>query len=415
MIYTTIQACFKYRYKKSPTTYMYIITVFGGQELELSEKELKAQILAGNIEVKGLHLVENKLILDDVDYYINNATADNVEAVYVSELIEGLVLGEDVQLSTNLKIPAGKLLDIDTIATIKEFKHPADKINIRDNLGVRNYIAKDSILCKNLSCFYTYLSTKLLKQQQYTQEGYKHIKQLHKYYLTDEYFDRDKNLLFQLYLLYNYHTYTFEHCCTVAIYSALIGMKLGLDQEYIDDLFLGGLLHDIGKRKVPVALLDKNGKLTDEEFEIVMSHAYLGYTIVANLLGFDSPIFHAYSDVERMQRLTQAVMGHHSKLDGTGYPKGYKNEYLTTQIVTVADIFDALTSSRAYKVPYSNKEAIKILKKDAKAGQLNANVVDALTAIMDAKYKKPSKGYIMYKNNKQKQYDAVIEDLYAIS
>lgn len=411
-----INAKFKYRYmKKNKRSYIYIITLWGGQEIEVDGSELKQQILAGNIDVDGLELKDNKLIPTDEKYYLTNAKKEAVQSVYVCSLIEGLVLGETLQLTENLIYDSGKLLDKQSIVDIQKYIAPNKMVLIRDNLGVRNYIANDDILCDQLSCFYTYICNKLLQQQKYTDIGKTYVKRLKERYLDNTYFKKDKNLLYQLYLLYEYHSYTFEHCCSVAIYSALIGMALDLDDNYIDDLFLGGLLHDIGKRKIPVALLDKNGKLTDEEFEIIMSHAYIGYTIVSSLVGFNSPIFKQYSDVKRMQRLTQGVMGHHAKLDGSGYPKGYADEYFTTQIITCADIFDALTSSRSYKAPAKNSKAINILKQDVFMKKLNKDCVFALIELIDKKHTKHNNGYTMFKNNETLPVDTCTSDIYLVT
>lgn len=408
-----IQAEFKYRYKDG-RSFVYILKIYGDQQLEVKGPELKKQILAGHIAVKGLKISNNCIVPEDKTYYLKNFKKDTVQPTYVNSLIEGLVVDEDIFIGEKQTIRAGTVLDSIAIKQIQQVKNMADTIFIRDGLGIRNYIANDTILCDQLSKFYTFRVKELLQQQTYTDLAEPFLNYLYKHYLNNKYFQKDKNLLYQLYLLYEYHTYTFEHCCNVAVYSALVGLYLGLSDEYIDDLFLGGLLHDIGKRKIPVALLDKNGKLSDEEFEIIMTHAYIGYTIVSSLVGYDSPIFKDYSNVERMQRLTQEVMGHHAKLDGTGYPKGYSEEYLTTQIITVCDMFDAMTSARSYKTPFQNRAALDILTEEANKHKISSNCIEALENIIEPEFQKSNLGYVMFKNGNKSPKETYTSDIYTI-
>ncbi len=131
--------------------------------------------------------------------------------------------------------------------------------------------------------------------------------------------------------------WTAGHSERVTQVSLVIGSELGLSQENLDTLYRGGLLHDIGKIAVPPAILDKAGKLTDEEFEIVKQHPSTGATILAPIK--------AYADT------IPIVLYHHEKFNGKGYPHGLAGEEIPflARLLCVADVYDALTSDRPYR------------------------------------------------------------------
>lgn len=132
--------------------------------------------------------------------------------------------------------------------------------------------------------------------------------------------------------------YTYNHCVNVAFYSMLIGKWLYLSDIEINYIIQSGLLHDIGKSKIPSEILNKGGILTKEEYEIIKGHTTLGYRMVEDIHEIDSDI-------------KKAILQHHERIDGSGYPFSIsKNRInLYARIVAVADVFDAMTSDRAYK------------------------------------------------------------------
>ena len=132
--------------------------------------------------------------------------------------------------------------------------------------------------------------------------------------------------------------YTYNHSINVAIYAMLIGSWMKLPEIDIQYLVLAGILHDVGKSKIPNEILNKNTRLTDEEFAIMKKHSHLGYCIV--------------KDMENIpEDVKKAVLMHHEKLDGSGYPLRCKSKQIPkfAQILAVADVYDALTSKRVYK------------------------------------------------------------------
>ncbi len=165
-------------------------------------------------------------------------------------------------------------------------------------------------------------------------------------------------------LTYDYYTYT--HCVNVAIYSISIAKKMGLDKKDIGDIAKGAILHDIGKSKVNQEILNKRGLLSNDEFEEMKKHPEYGVGILEK------------TD-EKNQNVLDCVLYHHEKLNGTGYPRGFNKIKIPffAQIVSVADIFDALTTRRSYKEALHSFEALKLMREKMGIG-LNEYAIDAL-------------------------------------
>ncbi|MFI5304716.1 MAG: HD-GYP domain-containing protein, partial [Nitrospiria bacterium] len=160
-----------------------------------------------------------------------------------------------------------------------------------------------------------------------------------------------------------HHLETGQHIDRVPHYARLIAQilapKYGFTDEYIENIFLFSPLHDIGKVGVPANLLKKNESLSGEDVEGLKKHVILGREIIDSIFkdfGLDT--------LQNMKMLRNMVEFHHEAMDGSGYLRGLKgNEIpIEARIISVADIFDALTSSRSYKVTWSNEEAYALLR-----------------------------------------------------
>ncbi len=149
----------------------------------------------------------------------------------------------------------------------------------------------------------------------------------------------------QMIALQNYDDYTYKHCLRVAMLSTSISAELGLAQKDIKEVVTAALLHDIGKSAVDHDIIIKPGKLTEEEFEKIKQHPVTGYNTLKRSKCYNSNIM-------------SGVLFHQEKYDGTGYPTGVKGQKipLIARIITVADVFDALTSNRPYRKPWSVAE-----------------------------------------------------------
>lgn len=158
--------------------------------------------------------------------------------------------------------------------------------------------------------------------------------------------------------------YTYTHSVNVALYSMLIAKWMGMEEDEINDIIKAGLLHDIGKSRVPNSILNKRGPLDNYEFEVMKQHPSLGYEICKNMPGIKDEI-------------KEAVLYHHEKIDGSGYPTGLKDVEIGmyAKIVSIADIYDAITSERVYKKKQTPFETFLEIKEIA-YGKLDIKISD---------------------------------------
>jgi polar amino acid transport system substrate-binding protein len=146
--------------------------------------------------------------------------------------------------------------------------------------------------------------------------------------------------------------YTEGHAKRVREYSCAIAEELELPKVKINDISTAALLHDIGKIGISTEILNKPGKLTEEEYGIIKQHPVYTKTILEKIRGFST--------------ITNFAYNHHENYDGSGYPRGLKNNEipLEAQIIQVADAYDAMTSERAYRKALSTEDALNIIKKE---------------------------------------------------
>ena len=146
--------------------------------------------------------------------------------------------------------------------------------------------------------------------------------------------------------------YLMEHSMNVAILLANFGRYLGLDRSVLKELTLGGLLHDVGKIMTPDEVLNKPGKLTDEEFGVMRQHVVHSYDILSNTAGITPTML-------------EVAANHHERLDGTGYPQRLKGDQLSlyTRMSGIVDVYDAVTADRVYKQGMQPTQAFRILLK----------------------------------------------------
>lgn len=142
------------------------------------------------------------------------------------------------------------------------------------------------------------------------------------------------------------------HIMRMSRYSALIARKLGLSGMDIQHILYASPMHDVGKIGIPDSILLKPGRLTEKEFGMMKTHTIIG----ANIL--------AYSKVKLIQIAEHIALSHHEKWNGKGYPQGLsrKDIPIPARIVGLADVFDALTSKRPYKTPYTLERSLDIIK-----------------------------------------------------
>ena len=156
----------------------------------------------------------------------------------------------------------------------------------------------------------------------------------------------NENLVNQLESIQNKDHYTFEHCRRVKRYVHDIGEYLELPDSDIKNLVIAAYFHDVGKIMIPDTILNKPDKLTSVEFDLMKTHVTHSEKIIKEVLGAE---------------ISDILVLHHERLDGSGYPKGKKNIPLLGRILAVVDSFDAMTTDRIYKKGKSPEEAISEL------------------------------------------------------
>ncbi len=144
----------------------------------------------------------------------------------------------------------------------------------------------------------------------------------------------------------------YSHSLNVAMISRILGKWLKWSRHDLDQLVLAGLLHDIGKLKIPPEVLNKEEKLTDEEFEMIRWHPRAGYELIRDL-SIDS-------------RIKKAALQHHERCDGTGYPEKATVASLEefSMVIAIADVYDAMTAARKYRAPLCPFQVIREFERD---------------------------------------------------
>jgi putative two-component system response regulator len=164
--------------------------------------------------------------------------------------------------------------------------------------------------------------------------------------------------------------YTEGHCHRMANYATAVGRTLGLNGADLQALHRGGFLHDIGMLAISPSVLQRPGPLEPEEFSLVKSHTVLGDELCRNLR-----FLHAVRPI---------VRHHHERLDGSGYPDGLQGNDvpLLAQIISVVDVYDAVTSRRPYQPIRSAEEAVHLLFEEVERGWRQREIVDAFAGII---------------------------------
>lgn len=168
---------------------------------------------------------------------------------------------------------------------------------------------------------------------------------------------RSRNTIIELFdMLYNMRTITdsiYAHCLNVSLISRMIGRWLKLQAHDLDVLTLAGLLHDIGKLRIPEEILNKPGLLSDEEFKQIRQHPRYGYDILKGQTNLDP-------------RIKKTALMHHERCDGSGYPSGLGEDFIDNyaMIVAIADVYDAMTAARSYRAPLCPFQVISSFEKE---------------------------------------------------
>lgn len=168
----------------------------------------------------------------------------------------------------------------------------------------------------------------------------------------------------------NKDDYTAEHSMRVGVLSIALGQELGLMESELANLGIAGMLHDVGKINIPTEVLNKEGSLTKEEYEIIKTHTSIGRKLLMSKS--DAPAV-----------AVDVAFNHHEQINGNGYPRGITGEKIPyfAKIVGIVDAFDAITSDRVYSTARSTLEAMRILY-DCRGTQFDEDVVQAFIRLI---------------------------------
>ena len=287
-----------------------------------------------------------------------------MKLVSTSNLISGMITSLNIEQNNSVIIPKGTILkdaDVELIASLFGYNH---KIWVFDLAEIQPMLLSKSndILAKRYINFlvqnFRTIFTNTIQNKVVMEDLVNFI---------STYLYRYRNVLVGLVTLRGNHCYTYEHSMNVALYSMLIGLKLELSDKELVHLILGCILHDIGKIEISEAILDKPSRLEDDEFRAIQQHPLYGVRISNEIC-------------RSCKSVSNVILQHHEKLDGSGYPNhlSYDDISCLARIAAVADIFDAVTSERAYHARRPNKVGIDIIVGDSSKGKIGKEEVDAL-------------------------------------
>lgn len=171
--------------------------------------------------------------------------------------------------------------------------------------------------------------------------------------LVDEVLN-NTGLVKQLWQLQSCDEYTFDHSVTVSLVSALLAKWMGYTEAQLKEIAIAGMMHDLGKMNIPDEILNKPTALTKEEFSVMKTHATLGYMLLMQQKGFSDEVL-------------KVAIEHHERYDGKGYPNGLKGKdiHIFARIVTIADMFSAMTTDRIYRKAVNPFKVAEVMKSEA--------------------------------------------------
>ena len=269
--------------------------------------------------------------------------------VTINSLKEGMVIAKPI-LGNNgeILLHSGVVLREPYIIRLKEMGFPG--IYIEDTLSKDINVSDliDPNLRSNCIKAIKDLYTDLINGKLISEKIVKEIGML-----LDEVIDNILNnseLIVNIIDLKSYDDYTYSHSVNVCILSLSIGCVMGLSKSILFKLGMAALMHDLGKVFIPKEILNKTGELSRNEYEIIKSHPYKGYQVLK-----ENHLFPYYSCI--------GVLHHHERYNGTGYPNELTGTDISLlgRIITVADVYDALTSDRPYRKAMFPSEAIEYI------------------------------------------------------
>ena len=282
--------------------------------------------------------------------------------VPIERVEHGMMLAKSIyDYETRTLLREGKLLSDEIIVRIRERGYPG--IYIEDEL-TKDVVIQDTITAELRNHAVEALQELDLEEAVNVAESI--VKQLME----------AKTISLDMLDLRTFDDYTFRHSVNVAVLSVVIGMGMGYTNEELVDLCSAAVFHDLGKISIDKAILNKPGKLTKEEYEIVKTHSMAGAQMLDALP--------EYKDTPFVKTAYEICRWHHERYDGKGYPDGLKGEEIpiSAQVVSLADVYDALVSERVYKKAFSHEKALEMIR-NGECGTFNPLLLQCMTEAQD--------------------------------
>ncbi|MCY6484464.1 HD-GYP domain-containing protein [Clostridium aestuarii] len=277
----------------------------------------------------------------------------------VKELVPGMILAKEV-IQNNIKLLEKEMVItsnyIKKIQNLDSFMQVCVYDDEQEEEEIQDFISKSAIELKKkeqvLKTFSNKLSTVFKSIENDTKPNMKELRELQKNILEES---KDYGIIIKSIVnAREVDEYFCRHSINVSILSYMLGRWMGFNERDLTLLSYSGILHDIGKVKININILNKPFELTPAEFEAMKKHTVIGYEVV-----------------KQMPYLNEAVafgvLMHHEKVDGSGYPLKLSNDkiHIFGKIIAIADIFDAMTSNTAYRKKESPLKALELMKQEA--------------------------------------------------
>lgn len=282
-----------------------------------------------------------------------------MKRINIDELCEGMILGEDIVGKYDIVlVTSGTILTEKQIDSLKKMHISYIYVMEANDSGIdrdsENEAITPSVIIVDRKLNVEYHKSMVSFKDMYHNLGLgkkieKEVVDKSVTPLIDEVLSHN-NVLGRLRQIETGDAYTFNHSMGVSILSTMIGKWMNYSPSDLNRLATAAMLHDVGKGKIPLEILNKPGPLTAEEFETMKKHAVYGYEMIKGTEGMDHDI-------------CSGILQHHERMDGSGYPFGIKGDRIHefARIIAIADIFDAMTSNRVYKTKQSPFKVAEIL------------------------------------------------------
>lgn len=272
----------------------------------------------------------------------------------LTDVLPGMILGEAILANNSIILSDGTILNHLII----------ERLN---NLGIRNIKILEPVNSDIADFKYIHIEiTNTLSKSFNHIRYFKEVPLPELSHLAEQTIDglmKSSSVLNQLAKIGGQNDYTFSHSVNVGIIGGILAKWLGFNQSLLREVVLAGFLHDVGKTQIPLEILDKPGDLSLSEMELIKAHSTLGYQLVQSSLSIT-------------EAAKLAILQHHERIDGSGYPLGLKEEGISylAKIIAIADIYSALNLNRPYRKAITPFLAMDELSNEMFSGKIDPTV-----------------------------------------